>query len=161
MAWSFLPTDYESPKGNSNYLKLQDGDTKFRILSDAITGWIDRADKKPIRTKDKPEMSYDPTRPAKHFRAFTVWDFEAKAIKILEITQKAIQNGIMWYYQDPDFGDPKDYPIKITKTGKDLETKYQVKALWKEPLSPEITQARMDTPVNLEKLFDGADPFTK
>jgi hypothetical protein len=65
----------------------------------------------------------------------------------------------MGYYQDPDFGDPKQYAIKITRTGKDLETKYQVKALSKEPLAPEITQAYLDTPVDLDKLFTNDDPF--
>ena len=31
-----LPTDYEAPKTVSNYLKLQDGANKFRIMSSPI-----------------------------------------------------------------------------------------------------------------------------
>lgn len=156
---SFLNEDYTPPAQSGNYLKFKDGTTKFRILSDAITWRLDRDDKKPIRMKEKPELSLDPARPAKHFRAFVVWNYDDKAIQICEITQRSIQQSIMTLYKDEDFGDPKWYDIKITKTGKDLETKYQLMGLNKSDPTPEIMELYFNAWVKLEKLFEWGDPF--
>lgn len=156
---AFLTDTYEQPKSSSNYLRFKEWDVKFRILSDAITWWLDWDNNKPIRTKEKPEQSVDASRPAKHFRAFVVWNYDEKKIQICEITQKVLQTAIMWLYKDEDFGDPKWYDLKITKTGKDLDTKYQVKALNKSEPSAEITQAYFDAWVRLDALFQWADPF--
>jgi hypothetical protein len=156
---TFLQENYTAPAQTGNYLKFKDWTIKFRILSDAITWWLDRDDKKPIRTKDKPESSIDPTRPAKHFRAFAVYNYDDKAIQICEVTQRSIQQAIMTLYKDEDFGDPKGYDIKVTRTWKELDTKYQVMWLNKSDQAPEITQKYLDAWIRLDALFDWWDPF--
>ena len=35
----FLPENYEVPKGESKYMKFEQGDNKFRILAKPIFGW--------------------------------------------------------------------------------------------------------------------------
>ena len=77
---SFLPENYQVPKKNTGYLKFGQGTTKFRILSNSITGWIDWKDKKPIRSKNQKEImikSLDPSK-VKHFWSFVVWDYNIK-----------------------------------------------------------------------------------
>ena len=53
----FLPEGYEAPQGTGNYMKLQSGENKFRILSKPIIGWLDWKDNKPhrFRMKERPE----------------------------------------------------------------------------------------------------------
>lgn len=88
-----------------------------------------------------------------------VYDFSDKKIKIWECTQRSIKQAIEWLVNDEDFGSPLEYPIKITRSGKDLETRYAVKPLGKEILAPEIASAYFDLGINLEKLFQWLDPF--
>ena len=46
----FLPENYKSPEGN--YMKLQDGENTFRVLSSAIVGWeYWNRDNKPVRSE--------------------------------------------------------------------------------------------------------------
>jgi hypothetical protein len=67
----------------------------------------------------------------KEFWAFVVFDFADSKVKILELTQNTIKDQIFALARDEDFGDPKTYELKITRTGKDLETKYMCKPLSK------------------------------
>ena len=62
-------------------------------------------------------------------------------------------------YVDTDWSDPYHYDIKITKSGKGKETEYSVNPVPHKPLDPYIKQQFMETPCNLEALFDGNDPF--
>lgn len=64
--------------------------------------------------------------------------------------------------QNPKWGDPKKYDIAITKTGDGLDTEYTVQG--EPPIndpSDEIVKAKKNKPINLEALFDNADPFAK
>lgn len=157
----FLPNDYETPKSGSHYLKLQDGENKFRILSRPIIGWLDWDDKKPLRFRmnEKPAKSIDPKKPIKHFWALVVWDYSDSKVKILEITQSSIQGAIQSLTKDADWGSPFEYDIKVIRTGKDLDTKYTVNPVPHKPIAQEIREALIATPVNLEALYDGEDPF--
>lgn len=158
---SFLPETYEQPKTASNYLKLQDGENRFRILSSAIVGWIDWKDKKPMRftMNAKPEKPVDSQKPVKHFWAFVVLDYADMKIKIMEITQGGIQTAITALSKSADWGNPTRYDIKITKTGKSLETEYQVIPVPPKPLAPEIDVQYKAMTVNLNALFTNGDPF--
>jgi len=157
----FLPTGYEPPKGESRYLKFQSGTNKFRILSRPIIGWEDWEDKKPLRfkMKEKPEKPIDPKYPIKHFWAMIVWDFTDECIKILEITQVTIMQSIVALTKDPEWGSPFHYNIKVEKQGEKLETKYSVLASPPSELTDEIKEAYKATPINLDALYEGEDPF--
>lgn len=160
MSNEFLPENYEAPAGNANYMKLQKGENKIRILSRPIIGWQDWKDKTPyrFRMKDKPEKPLG-DKPIKHFWAFVVWNYAAQAIQILEITQATIQKSIQDLSKDDEWGAPFAYDIKITKKGEDLQTEYSVTPSPKKDLTDEIKKAGLDKPVNLEALFDNADPW--
>ena len=86
---SFLPQDYTSPKSFNNYMKLQEGENKIRILSRPIIGWEDWLNNKPIRFRmsEKPAKPVDAKKPIKHFWAFVVWNYAEEQIQILHLTQ--------------------------------------------------------------------------
>jgi hypothetical protein len=156
----FLPEGYEQPEGGGNFMKLQDGENKIRILSKPIVGWLDWKDKKPYRftMKNKPDKPMD-KNPIKHFWAFIVWNYNDQAVQVLEITQQTIQTAIANLSKDEDWGAPYEYDIKIVKKGKDLETKYSVTPSPKKPITDQIKQAALDKPCYLEALFSGQDPW--
>ena len=164
MSDSFLPENYEAPKGGGgNYLKFQQGDNRFRILSRPIIGWLDWDNNKPVRTRHtevKP-TPFNPAKPVKHFWAMVVWSEDTKQIMILEITQSGIQQAIQVLANDPDWGSPFEYDICVNKSGQDKETKYAINPKPKKPLSAECEAAMIATYVTLEALFTGGDPFAK
>ena len=91
---SFLPKEYESPATENKYMRLEQGDNSFRILSDAITGWelwtsemIDGKEvRKPNRFRDEesiPMALIDPEAMPKHFWAMVVWNYQDKKVQIL------------------------------------------------------------------------------
>lgn len=158
---TFLPEGYEQPEGNSNYLKLQKGDNKFRILSRPVVGWVDWKDKKPFRfaMNAKPDKPFDPKKPIKHFWAFLVWDATNEGVKILELTQQTIQQSIGHLSKDEEWGAPFEYDIKVGRKGEGLETEYTVTPSPKKPLTDDIKKAALEKPCNLEALFSGSDPW--
>lgn len=160
VANDFLPENYEAPAGSANYMKLQKGENKIRILSKPIIGWLDWKDKVPhrFRMKEKPEKPLG-EQPIKHFWAFVVWNYSAQSVQILEITQATIQKSIQDLSKDEEWGAPYYYDVKITKKGEDMKTEYSVTPSPKKDLSDEIKQAGLDKPVYLDALFDNADPW--
>lgn len=154
----FLPQGVEPPKTNSLYFRFEQGDNKFRILSDAIVGWIDWQDKKPIRTKEQ-RQAIDPTKQPKNFWAFKVWDYKEHKLKILEITQAGIQSSIFEFYKNDAWGDPKGYDITVKRDGTDINTRYNLLPTPPTPVNPEITKILNETVCDLEQLFSGGDPF--
>src|SRR5215510_11210672 len=92
----FLPQDYQAPKTSNFYMKLQEGENKFRILTQPILGWEDWLDKKPVRYTfdNKPTKSFDPKKPVKHFWSMVVWNYNEEQIQILHITQATIRSSI-------------------------------------------------------------------
>lgn len=171
-------SDYTVPKGDSKYLKLEKGQTEFLPLSSPVLGfeyW--NVDNKPVRLKEQPNnpanlpdirATEDENGNVKyrvnHFWAFPVIDCGDGKVKILEITQKTIQNDIRAYTKNPKWGSPVlKYTITINREGDKFETKYTVMA---NPASeiPEEWKAEwkrvQDAGFDLEALFSGGDPFT-
>lgn len=157
----FLPPEYAVPSGSDHYMKFEQGENRFRILSKPIIGWEDWDNKKPIRFKmtQKPDASIDPQKPVKHFWAMVVYNVLANKLQILEITQSGIQKSIKALAADPDWGNPNGYDIKVTRKGSGLETEYALNPVPHKPLSEEIGQLYDASNINLEALFDGGDPF--
>lgn len=159
----FLPKDYEAPKSSSGYMKLQDGENKFRILSAPIVGWEDWQDKKPIRfpMDQKPAKPIDEKKPIKHFWAMIVWNYAEADIQILEITQTSIRRAIEGLCSDDDWGAPYFYDIKVSRQGEGMKTEYSISPVPHKPLAPHIQQRFYEKRCNLEALFHGEDPFNK
>jgi hypothetical protein len=144
-------------------MKFQEGENKFRILSQPVLGWEDWQDKKPIRFRfdQKPARSIDPKKPVKHFWAMIVWNYAAEEIQILQITQASIRKSLHALCVDADWGEPYFYDLKIMKTGEGLETEYVLNPLPHKQLSPHISVMFDERKCNLEALFDNEDPFSK
>jgi len=162
---SFLPNDYEPPKSNSKYTKFEDGtSTKFRILSEAITGTLVWNDKKPYRFKPGAVVDVQPSRAddsPKHFWAMKVWKYEKNQLEILEITQRTIQSPIMEYMNNDEYGDPKGYNITVSRKKEGDRVTYNVVPSPPKETPDEIVTADKETYVNLEALYEGEDPFKK
>ena len=157
---NFLPDDYNVPS-ESNYSKIQQGQNKFRILSSPVIGWEDWKDNKPVRyhMPDKPDHSFNPEKPIRHFWAMPVWDYQKSKITILEITQKSIMEPLKNLSKDPDWGSPVNYDININKKGEGLMTEYSLTPAPPKPINGEIKLAFDNMSINLDALFDGGDPF--
>lgn len=165
---TFLPGDYkEVPQAPSGYMSFKKGTNRFRILSPAIVGWEywNRL-VKPVRSKEtftelpadiKLDNEGSPTK-VKHFWAFAVWNYEEKAIQILEITQATVQRA-MKIKIDNRSGDALGYDFIITRSGDGLDTEYDIDTGNPEPVSPEITKLYASKKISLEALYSGADPF--
>lgn len=159
----YLPESYKLPNTIGHYMKFQQGENKFRAISPPVLGWLDWYNNKPVRIKfvegEKPPKPNDPKRPIKHIWIQVVYNYNDKAIQILEIAQATIQKSIMELANDPEWGSPANYDIKVIRTGEGLDTKYTVQPSPHRTLSKEVIEAVKKTPVNLEALFTGDNPF--
>lgn len=166
----FLPKDYKGvPEPQSGYMKLLDGDNKFRILSPAITGfefWT--TENKPERSVDYPketphirlDESGNPTK-VKHFWAMIVWNYQLECVQILQINQVTILRQLEAFIGEPDLGNPCNYDIKVTRKGQKFDTEYTVIALPPKELLKKVEKTYKETPpINLQALYAGQDPFT-
>ena len=165
---NFLPEGYEVPQKSADYMKLLDGENRFRICGTPILGWKwwkkeDGSEKpKPYRIPMDAEVpkSIKPDD-VKHFWAVVVWNYKEERFQVLELTQKGIQEEIAQLAAEVDWGNPEDYDISIIKSGQKLDTKYLVHPKPKKPLDPGIKQLFKDMQIDLTALYRGSDPFHK
>lgn len=143
---SFLPEGYEQPKSAGNkFMKFEDGENKFRVLTDAIVGWqYFTEDNQPVRLKEAPTKTPadikvrngKPDR-VQHFWAFLVLDRADGQIKHLTITQTRLQADMINLIQSADWMDIKKYDVTVTKSGSGLDTKYTVAPSMPKALTPD------------------------
>ena len=169
----FLPDGYKTPEMPSNYMDLEVGKNAFRILSSAIIGyewWVDAGEgrRKPKRVRTAGEVptavknATDDQDKAKHFWAFTVYNYTTKTIQVLELKQQTIMRAIEAFVNNAKWGDPKKYDIIIVKvkTGtRDRDVEYNVIPEPPTPLDAGIAELAKQIPVNLTALYKGDDPF--
>lgn len=164
----FPEEDYKIPT-TSNYMKFVEGDNVFRVLSSAITGWeYWNTNNKPVRRKeswngvpDDIKTDSDGTVRINHFWAFVVWNYNDKKVQILELTQKGIMKYMQSLIKNPVWGNPKGYDITVNRTGSGFDTEYTCTANPPTELAKEIKDKYETMDINLEALYDGADPFSK
>ena len=162
----FLPDNYERPTSSGNYMKFTDGANKLRILSTPIIGheyWT--KDKKPVRSREPfqgvPEdakLDEGKFKP-KFFWAMAVWNYAAKAVQVLEITQASIIGPIEELLVNSDWGDPREYDLTINKKGEGLETEYSAQPSPEKPVPEEALTLLKATQIDLEALYRSEDPF--
>lgn len=165
---TFLPSTYTKIPTSSNYMKFQDGENNFRVLSSAITGfqyW--NVEKKPIRSREAfrgipadIQVDDDGGFKINHFWAFVVWNYEENKVQILEVTQKQIMKAIKALADNPKWGDPHGYDICVKRSGMGFDTEYLIQPSPHSKLEDKIAAAYADTNINLDALFEGQDPFT-
>ena len=160
---TFLQTGYELPKTGSAYMRLEKGEQTFRVLSSAIVGWQYWTDEnKPVRLREYPKKTPKDMREdskVKHFWAFVVWNYATGAVEILEITQSSIQKSMLTLVNDDEWGDPKHYDIKITRSGDGLDTEYSITPRPKKEIPAEAVTAYEEKTINLDVLYAGGNPF--
>ena len=161
----FPSSDYKVPI-TSNYMRLVEGTNTFRVMSSAIVGWeYFSKDMKPVRNRE-PFEEY-PTDikvggKVSHFWAFVVWNYEAKKIQVLELTQKSIMNPIESLVKNPKWGSPKGYDITITRKGTGLsDTEYNVVPEPHSDAPDEAVKNYEALKINLDALYSNLDPFAK
>jgi len=171
----FLPNGYQTPEVPSNFMTLEDGVNSFRVLSSAIVGyewWVENGEegRKPVRVRTADEVpdevmaATDNRKKAKHFWAFTVYNYKTKTIQILELKQKTVMRSIEAFIKNPKWGNPKHYDLVIerVRTGsQDRDVEYNVIPEPPSPLDEGIVELAQSVPVRLEALFEGADPFAE
>ena len=156
----FFPENYQKPSSSWNYFKPAKGENRVRIITKPVIGFVDwdktGEKQRPIRTKEL-QTAFDPNQKPKHFYAFGVlheWE-----VKIWEITQSSIQDSIYALAKDEEWGEPTLYDLSITRTGESMETKYSVIPKPAKMLTDEQGEIIMNSPLNLEALFDWGNPF--
>lgn len=160
----FLPNDYEVPQKSGNYMKLKDGENRFRILTSPILGYEwweqDGETRKPVRVRmDEKIVMTEESEKAKHFWAMPVYNYNESAIQILEITQTTIQKAIKALAKDKDWGSPVNYDLVVTRSGKELNTEYTVNPKPAKELDKTVADKFKATNIRLEALYEGEDPF--
>jgi len=167
---TFLPknedgTEYEVPV-EGNYMRFEQGDNKFRILSDAVIGWEGWVEEggKPVPKRfvmdEKPiDLREFDNQRINHFWAFVVWNYQAKRVQILQITQKGIMKSVETLTKDEDWGSPLEYDIVINRDGEGLKTKYETNPKPKKELGLSEEDVFRSNSIELEKLFEGKNPF--
>ena len=169
---SILPKDYKEPD-TSNYMRLKQGENRFRVLSEAIVGmeyWKDDGEnRKPVRKQsgekiDMSDLETDPKtgelKMPKHFWAFVVWNYQSEKVQILELTQATIRRKLIALDSNKKWGDFREYDITITKEGEGFDTTYETMPDPKSKIDGGIVQMAKDMHINLKALFTGEDPFT-
>jgi len=144
----FPTTNYEVPV-TANYMKFQDGE-------------YFNTDNKPVRSQELPEDTSDIKKGAavKHFWAFPVWNYNAKRVQILEITQKGIMQTMTSYIKNPNWGNPKEYDFIVNRTGTGMaNTEYATAVNPKSPLDEKVAEQYKNMNIDLTLLYVGEDPF--
>lgn len=160
---SFFPdSDYKIPE-TSNYMKFSEGDNTFRVLSSAVIGFeYFKNNNKPVRMKNIPTIMPNDIKEdgaIKHFWAFVVYNYDAKRIQILELTQKGIMKTMQSYIKNPKWGNPREYDFIVTRTGSGKDTEYAITVNPKAPLDQTIIDKFSKMKIDLEALFINEDPF--
>lgn len=165
---SFYPAGYEKKEKPNDYMKLTEGEHKIRILTSPIIGyetWTgDGPESKPHRAKTFKEGVGLPNRDGnvKEFHAFIVWDYETNMVRLLNVTQPSVQDGIYKQSQDEDWADPTQYDIVITRTGKGkFDTRYTLTFKLPKPMSEEIKKAFNAVKIVPENYFTDGNPIVR
>ncbi len=145
--------------GSSGFMKFEDGENQFRVISKPVNGWEQWEDDEVTRTElaDEPAPVKDKDgkmRKPKKFMSLVVIDRADDEIKVLTITQQSVIKGIKALSSNPKWGLPFSYDINIGKKGSGLKTKYTVTPEPKTVLEKSLIKAAIEKPCNLDALYD-------
>lgn len=138
--------------GGSLFLRFEaDKTTRVRVVGEGKAGYVcfDEAQRKTIRNTV-------PFQGSKIAWLLPVYDYDAKAIKLWEISQAKVKNQIRTLSEDEDWGDLRSFDMKVTRTGTGKETDYAVVPGSKCSIKPEILKMYEDS--TLDEIID--DFFT-
>lgn len=161
---SFLPDDYDVPAEGGSFMKFEDGDNRFRILTPPVIGWQGWKGNKPFNREgvekniaddevDVDEKFGTGKPKISHFWAFIVWDYQADQISVLQLTQKTIMKAIQEYSKDEDWGNPTEYDLTVTKRKEGDFIKYSVKPSPHKDVKEAIQEAFDESELDLHEIF--------
>ena len=171
---SFLPEGYKIPQSPSQYLKLEEGTYKLRILSEQPFIFYEyfTNENKPVLLTERPAELPANIKPNKFTEkkeidevwGLAVYNHDLEQVQILKVTQVSIKRAIIALAENPDCGNPTGYDITITREkDKSGKTTYAVIASVKSREVPADALAKAKT-IKLSELavaggkpFDGAD----
>lgn len=142
-------------KSTGGYLKFDSPETRFRIVTPILPHWryfnksnqVNRSlgayNGVPgdVKVSDKGKRE----KPSIVFLCGVIHEGE---LKTLEVSQRTIQSAIINLAQDPDWGMPDKYDIKVLKKGAGINTEYNV-----QPGKP------CDLTGDEKQTVDGIDPY--
>lgn len=161
---SFLPDGYERPKSEGDYMKFKPGANTFRIVGKpkiGFVGWYqDGEGRRPVRREDSLDFPGEGlTQAPKFFWGLEVYNYEAKKLQVLEITQSSILDKIELLNNNPQWGDPSGYDIVVTKSGEGLDTTYDTQSNPPTPMNNAILDALNNKRADMDGWFNGGDAF--
>lgn len=162
-----IPPGATIPKPVGQFMRLEDGKNKFRILSNIVIGWEGWQNKKPFRhegdvcrIKDSEvDLNQNGKPNINYFWAMAVWNYAESKVQVLQLTQKTVMSPLYDLEQNEDWGDLKNYDVEINRKKEGDKTTYTVIGIPPKPLSKEITKAYEESEVDLQKLFAGEYPM--
>lgn len=164
---------YNVPASTSKtgYFKpSQEGKYRLRILSDQpVVGfewWTgEEGDRTPhrVRTLEEVPVEFLNTgnwrKEAKHFKVLLIWNYKDELVQIWSITQGSIQRKLQELASTGEWGNPNGYDITLTRDDSGDFVKYDILPSPKSELDPKIKEAVKSQDIDLDKLFEGSDPF--
>lgn len=168
---SFIPEGYKIPQAPSQYLKLEEGTYKLRILSEQPFIFYEyfTTDDKPVLLKERPAELPANIKPSKYndgkkeiseVWGLAVYNHDLEQVQILKITQVSIKRAIIALAENPDCGNPTGYDITITREkDKSGKTTYAVIASVKSREVPADALAKAKTIKLSELAIAGGKPF--
>jgi hypothetical protein len=162
----FFPTDYTPAAGGGDqpFVKIKD-ESRLRVLQPPFIyfqGW------KEVDGKPKPVRSLTPfpsgetwKEAPKQVVGLFVWDYNEDRVGFWEVPQAGIQRELYNLSKDADFGDPRQYDIKVSKTGSGKETKYSLRPMPPKAV-PSIVQAAWEEvmpKIDMQGYIDGKALF--
>jgi hypothetical protein len=172
MANAFIPKGYDIPQSGGKFFRMEETN-RLRILSkEPLFGWqYFDVDNKPhlFRFDEKPTASQlsDMKEDGRlmHVWIMLVYNTVLKETQLWTLPQATIMKELKNLSEDPDFGHPNEYDIKIDKDGTGMKTKYTIKSVVR-PFNvgtPEDTEIILDEAREIEKrldcVFTGGNPF--
>ena len=170
MSISPFSANYKQPQTQTNYLKFkEEGSYVFRILTPkekALVYWIDffqtpdgKFSKKVFPYQENGQKPLEASPEAKLVWVFSILNKDLNKIQIWEVSQRTIQNFLLSITKGKIKNDYTKFDIQITKIGQKLETEYSIIPGDTEILTQEEKELIKLTPINLQAMEKGEDPF--
>jgi len=189
---NFLPEGYEEPRSKNagNYFRLNDKSLpeqteRIRVMGTfaephtAIMGWeswkeftdpeTGKVSEQPIRmehTHDNHDKMVEIDRDGnpRHFWAIQIFNVDNNEAQVWGITQRTIQRQLRSFSENPNWGNPQNYVIAVTRQGSGLKTSYTL--MPEPPIQPpddETLRIMSEAKIDLRQMFAdqgrGLNPF--
>jgi len=158
-------TDLAKPQSSgTDYLRLENGENKIRIVSAIIDGWECWTHKDGGNQVYRQKAQFKGSqldgmgvekRAQKQFYAAIVWNYATERFECMVITQATIKQAIYNASFDPDWGSSIDYDFMISRSGEGLNTSYVVMPKPKKKFHLSVDELVYD----LEQLYVGGNPM--